>query len=172
VPFDLKGAVAAAASAYTAVSDRHEVRCDVVAEPVQAVGDPTNVAQVVGQLVENAVKYSPLGGTVEVRVRRDGQYAVVEVLDEGIGLPPGDERSLFVPFFQAGDTNTREFGGVGLGLYIVRQLVEAQGGTVFARSREDGGAVVGFTVPLAVEAQPPAPRDGGESHVQGRRRSS
>ncbi len=170
VPFDLKSAVAAAAAAYSLVSEQHQIRCDVVAEPVQALGDPTNVAQVIGQLVENAVKYSPLGGVVEVRVTRDAQFAVVEVADEGIGLPPGDEQSLFVPFFQAGDTNTREFGGVGLGLYIVRQLVEAQGGSVFARNREDVGAVLGFTVPLAVE--PPAPRDSGESSVQGRKRSS
>ena len=158
VPFDLPGAVASAAAAFTEVSDRHEVRVDVGDFPMQALGDPANVAQVVGQLVENAVKYSPLGGVVEVRVRRDGRFARVEVVDEGIGLPAGDERSLFAPFFQAGDTDTREFGGVGLGLYIVQQLVEAQGGTVFARNGEQAGAVVGFTVPLA--AEPPAPREG------------
>ena len=157
VPFDLVSAVAAAASAFGSVSDRHEVRVEVSELPIQALGDPVNVAQVVAQLVENAVKYSPLGGVVEVRVRREGAYAVVEVLDEGIGVPEGDIDSLFAPFFQAGDTDTREFGGVGLGLYIVQQLVEAQGGAVFARNREDSGAVVGFTVPLT--AKPPAPRE-------------
>jgi signal transduction histidine kinase len=170
VSFDLKGAVASAAAAYTQVSERHEVRVATIPEAVQALGDPTNVSHIVGQLVENAVKYSPLGGAVEVRVHRDAQYAVVEVADEGIGLPPGEELSLFAPFFQAGDTNTREFGGVGLGLYIVRQLVEAQGGSVFARNREDvGGAVVGFTVPLSVE--PPAPREGELSAAVEVRRS-
>ena len=162
VRFDLPGAVATAAAAYMSVSERHELRVDAGREPLEALGDPTNVEQVVGQLVENAVKYSPLGGVVEVRVRRDGRSAVVEVLDEGIGLPPGDEQSLFTPFFQAGDTNTREFGGVGLGLYIVRQLVEASGGTVFARNRDEVGAVVGFTVPLA-GAEPPAPRDSSDA---------
>ena len=80
--------------------------------------------------------------------------------DEGIGLPEGDELSLFAPFFQAGDTNTREFGGVGLGLYIVRQLVEAQGGRVFARNREEVGAVVGFSVPLSGSSPPAARREG------------
>jgi signal transduction histidine kinase len=160
VPYDLLGAVASAAAAYTATSERHEIRVQVGHVPLQALGDPTDVSHVVGQLVENAVKYSPLGGAVEVSVRRDGQFAVVEVSDEGIGLPAGEEMSLFAPFFQAGSTNTREFGGVGLGLYIVRQLVEAQGGAVLARNRKDVGAVVGFSVPLAVE--PPAPRDGAE----------
>lgn len=162
VRFDLPGAVATAAAAYMSVSERHELRVDAGAEPMEALGDPTNVEQVVGQLVENAVKYSPLGGVVEVRIRRDGRMAVVEVSDEGIGLPPGDELSLFTPFFQAGDTNTREFGGVGLGLYIVRQLVEASGGTVFARNREEVGAVIGFTVPLA-GAEPPSPRGSGDA---------
>ena len=162
VAFDLPGAVASAASAFTEMSGRHEVRVTVSDMPMQALGDPANVAQIVAQLVENAVKYSPLGGAVEVRVRRDRGYAVVEVADEGIGLPEGDEKSLFAPFFQAGDTDTREFGGVGLGLYIVQQLVEAMDGSVFARNREGGtGAAVGFTVPLTGE--PPAPRVGDDT---------
>lgn len=165
VRFDLTGAVATAAAAYMSVSERHELRVDAGAEPLEALGDPTNVEQVVGQLVENAVKYSPLGGVVEVRIRREGRLAVVEVSDEGIGLPPGEEISLFTPFYQAGETNTREFGGVGLGLYIVRQLVEASGGTVHARNREEVGAVVGFTVPLA-GGEPPAPRDSSDALVE------
>lgn len=171
VRFDLTGAVATAAAACMSVSERHELRVDAGPEPLEALGDPTNVEQVVGQLVENAVKYSPLGGVVEVRVRREGRMALVEVLDEGIGLPTGDELSLFTPFFQAGDTNTREFGGVGLGLYIVRQLVEASGGTVVARNREDVGAVVGFTVPLA-GAEPPAPRGAADALVEGAPRTT
>ncbi len=154
VPFDLAATVAAAATAFSDVSERHVVK--VCANgPTPALGDPGGVAQVVAQLVENAVKYSPMGGTVEVRVRAESPFAVVEVLDDGIGLPE-DGMALFAPFFQAGATNTREFGGVGLGLYIVRQLVEAQGGTVSARNRDTGGAVIGFTVPLAGE--PPLPR--------------
>ena len=166
VPYDLPGAVAAAAAVFSGVSDRHEIRVDVGDLPLQALGDPTDVSQVVSQLVENAVKYSPGGGVVQVSIRREGQLAVVEVADEGIGLPPGQEMSLFAPFFQAGDTNTREFGGVGLGLYIVRQLVEAQGGSVVARNREHRGAVFGFSVPLTVE--PPLPRRGeAPVHAEG-----
>ena len=161
VPFDLGRTVAAAAAHFTEASDRHAVRVRLDDLPVHAVGDATGVGQAVAQLVENAVKYSPLGGTVEVGIRREGPWAVVEVADEGIGLPPGQEMGLFTPFFQAGSTNTREFGGVGLGLYIVRQLVEAQGGTVLARNRDDVGAVLGFRLPLAVE--PPAPRDSDDA---------
>ena len=165
VAFELGGVVAASASAYRHVSARHEVRIDVGPEPVHALGDASSVEQVVGQLVENAVKYSPLGGSVDVTVRRDGRFAVVEVADEGIGLPAGEELSLFAPFFQAGATNTREFGGVGLGLYIVRQLVEAQGGEVLARNRDEVGAVLGFTVPLAPET--PRPRGSADAEPRG-----
>lgn len=171
VRFDLPGAVATAAAAYMSISERHELRVDAGPEPLEVLGDPTSVEQVVGQLVENAVKYSPLGGLVEVRLRREGRLAVVEVADEGIGLPVGDELSLFAPFFQAGDINTREFGGVGLGLYIVRQLVEAQGGSVFARNRAEVGAVVGFTVPLA-GAEPPSPRGPSDALAGGPSRTT
>lgn len=145
-------------------SERHRLVVDAPS-PIPALGDATSVHHVVAQLVENAVKYSPAGGTVTVSARAAGASAVVEVADEGIGVPEGAEDSLFTPFFQAGTTNTREYGGVGLGLYIVRQLVEAQGGTVTARNRPGGGAVFRFTVPLA---QPPRPRPAEQVEARAR----
>ena len=147
-PFDLSEALAGAVRGYDGLSPRHRIVMDLPDAPLRAVGDPAGLQHVVGQLVENAVKYSPGGGTVVVRARADGGSAVVEVADEGVGIPAGDGVDLFAPFSQAGDTNTREYGGVGLGLYIVRQLVEAQGGTVTADNRPEGGAVLSFTLPL------------------------
>ena len=147
-PFDLSEALAGAVRGYDGLSPRHRIVMDLPDAPLRAVGDPAGLQHVVGQLVENAVKYSPGGGTVVVRARADGGSAVVEVADEGVGIPAGDGVDLFAPFSQAGDTNTREYGGVGLGLYIVRQLVEAQGGTVAAANRPEGGAVLSFTLPL------------------------
>ncbi|MDP9406010.1 MAG: ATP-binding protein, partial [Actinomycetota bacterium] len=126
-----------------------------------ALGDASSVPHVVGQLVENAVKYSPRGGAVMVRVRGAGPCAVAEVCDEGIGIPPGKQDALFTPFFQAGTANTREYGGVGLGLYIVRQLVEAQGGTVTAANRPEGGARLSVSLPLV--AAPAVPGDASPS---------
>ena len=147
-PFDLSEALVGAVQAYDGISPRHRLELELPDAPLRAVGDPAGLQQVVGQLVENAVKYSPRGGTVRVRARADGGSAVVEVADEGVGIPDGDGVDLFAPFSQAGATNTREYGGVGLGLYIVRQLVEAQGGTVAAANRPEGGAVISFTLPL------------------------
>jgi signal transduction histidine kinase len=164
-PFDLGSTVRSAARAFQGASERHPLRLELPEAPVVAVGDPSSVQHVVGQLLENAVKYSPAGGPVTVAVRAEGSAAVLEVSDEGVGLPPGPSSVLFTPFFQAAKANTREYGGVGLGLYIVRQLVEAQGGTVEAESRPEGGARMRARLPLLamptsplLEAErPPAP---------------
>ena len=147
-PFDLSDALTEAVRAYEGISPLHRISVALPDAPLRAVGDPAGLQHVVGQLVENAVKYSPGGGTVRVSATADGGQAVVAVADEGVGIPEGDGVDLFAPFSQAGDTNTREYGGVGLGLYIVRQLVEAQGGTVAAANRPEGGTVVSFTLPL------------------------
>jgi signal transduction histidine kinase len=156
-PFDLGRAVELAAAGYGDLSSRHRVQVSLPDVPVTALGDPSSVPHVVGQLVENAVKYSPAGCTVLVEVAARGPQALVEVSDEGIGIPAGSEEALFTPFFQAGTTNTREYGGVGLGLYIVRQLVEGQGGAVSARNRPGGGATI--TVALPLVAAPARPSD-------------
>lgn len=151
-PFELSGELTTALQGFEGLSDGHLLRVDLPEAPLIALGDPASLRHVVAQLVENAVKYSPRGGTVAVSARIEGSFAAVEVSDEGVGIPEGAESSLFTPFFQAGATNTREYGGVGLGLYIVRQLVEAQGGTVEAANRSGGGAVMRFTLPLAASS--------------------
>ena len=163
-PFDLGRAVAAATQNFAELSRRHQVEVELPPAPVTALGDPSSVPHVVGQLVENAVKYSPRGGPVTVRVGADGPCAVVEVSDHGVGIPPGSEAALFTPFFQAGTTNTREYGGVGLGLYIVHQLVEAQGGSVTAANRTGGGATMTVSLPLV--AAPAAPADASSDRLR------
>ncbi len=147
-PYDLGEVVRTAVSTYARLSDRHEVVADVADDLPCAHGQPRSTENVLGQLIENAIKYSPGGGDVSVTVRPQGLLLSVEVADRGVGVPAGRESTLFTPFYQGGPANTREYGGVGLGLYIVRQLVQAQGGTVSAANREGGGAVLCFTVPV------------------------
>ncbi|MDQ1711087.1 MAG: two-component system, OmpR family, phosphate regulon sensor histidine kinase PhoR [Frankiaceae bacterium] len=159
--FDLEPAVRGAAEGFRTVSELHRIVVDVAAGLPPVLGDPTSVEPVVGQLLENALKYSPRGGEVRVVVRGGDGYAVVDVLDRGVGIPAGTEDMLFTRFFQAGPVDRREYAGMGLGLHIVRQLVEAQGGTVHAANREDGGARIGFTLPYAPAVPLPraVPRD-------------
>lgn len=155
-PFELEPAVRAAAQGLSVTSDRHTIVVDIPDELPYVLGDPASIEPVVGQLVENAVKYSPLGGEVRVLVHGGDGYAVVDVLDRGVGIREDAREQLFTRFYQAQATNRREYAGMGLGLHIVRELVEAQGGTVHAENRPGGGARIGFTLPYAPAV--PSPR--------------
>ncbi len=94
---------------------------------------------IVGQLLENAFKYSPEGGNVTVRARQDGDRIEVTVEDQGIGIPAADRERVFERFVQGETGDRRRFGGIGLGLYIVRQLARAQDGEVAASAAPGGG---------------------------------
>jgi len=148
VRFDLGGLVRSAVAGFTAVSSAHTFVVGVADDLPAAFGDPNNVEIVLGQLLENAVKYSPDGGEVRVTARADGADLLVEVADRGIGIPDGEHDGVFDRFYQVGGER-RRFGGVGLGLYIVRKLLEAQSGSVRARPREGGGTCFEIRLPMA-----------------------
>jgi PAS domain S-box-containing protein len=142
-PFDLAGLLRATVTSFGPLSDKHEVVADVPADLPPAHGDSMATDIIVGQLLENAFKYSPSGGLVTVRARVAGPMIEVDVEDEGIGIAPGDHERIFERFVQGETGDRRRFGGVGIGLYIVRRLAVAQDGTVMiARSSPAGGTVV------------------------------
>jgi len=105
--------------------------------PAMTAGDPDRLQQVIWNLLSNAVKFTPSGGRVDVRLARENGY-VLTVADNGLGIEPAMLPQMFQPFRQIDASPTREQGGLGLGLAIVRQLVEMHGGTVAARSRGAG----------------------------------
>jgi PAS domain S-box-containing protein len=142
-PFDLAGLLRAAVVSFGPLSDKHEVVADVPADLPPAHGDSMATDIIVGQLLENAFKYSPSGGMVTVRARVAGPTIEVDVEDEGIGIAPADHERIFERFVQGETGDRRRFGGVGIGLYIVRRLAVAQDGTVvIAQSRPAGGTVM------------------------------
>jgi PAS domain S-box-containing protein len=141
-PFDLAALLRAAVISFDALSDKHEVVADIPVGLPPAHGDPMATDIIVGQLLENAVKYSPAGGKVTVRARSTDPTIEVEVADEGIGINPGDHERIFERFYQGETGDRRRFGGVGIGLYIVRRLAVAQEGTVVAQSRPEGGTTM------------------------------
>ena len=100
----------------------------------QVAGDQARLQQVVWNLLSNAVKFTPNGGRVEVRLDRDGEDVVIAVRDTGVGIDPSFTPHLFERFRQADSSSTRAHGGLGLGLALVRHLVEAHGGSVRAES--------------------------------------
>jgi PAS domain S-box-containing protein len=135
-----------------------KARCELVLvanEPVSGRWDRFRMDQVVTNLLTNALKFGA-GRPVELKVTREGDLARLAVRDLGIGIGAEDAKRLFQRFERA--TAARRFGGLGLGLYIVRQILDAHGGTIRVDSRLDSGAT--FTVELPLEPSPP-------SHVEG-----
>jgi PAS domain S-box-containing protein len=112
-------------------------------------GDPDRMQQVIWNLLANAVKFTPEGGSVEVSLKRAGAHAEIIVADNGAGIKPDFLPHVFDHFRQADSTSTRQHGGLGLGLAIVRRLVELHGGTVAAESEGEGrGAIFRIRLPL------------------------
>lgn len=137
-PFDLARLVASSVASLDGLSTAHTIVVEVPDDLPSVLGDAAATDVVIGQLLENALKYSPDGGEVRVSVHLDGDTAVVGVADQGVGIPEADRERIFERFFQSGGGDRRPFGGVGLGLYIVRRLVTAQGGTVVAHALARG----------------------------------
>jgi signal transduction histidine kinase/ActR/RegA family two-component response regulator len=120
--------------------------------------DMTRIAQVIGNLLHNAAKFTPPGGTVSMTVRADADHAVVEVADSGAGIGPGLLPTVFQPFVQAEQGLARSEGGLGLGLALVRGIVDLHGGAVLAASRGAGhGSRFTVRLPRERQALPDAP---------------
>jgi len=110
--------------------------------------DPTRVAQVLTNLVSNANKYTLDGGQIFINVTSDDDFAIVSVKDTGIGISEEDQEKLFTQFFRAEDHAVRDQPGWGLGLSIVRKMVEAQRGQISFESELGKGSIFTFTLPL------------------------
>lgn len=110
--------------------------------------------QVVDNLVDNAVRYTPGGGKIEVTWGREGRQAVIEVRDNGYGIPPADLPRVFERFYRVDKARSREVGGTGLGLSIVKHLVQAMDGTIGATSEVGKGSVFTIRLPLADHINP------------------
>lgn len=126
---------------------RHTLTLDT-AGAIVGLWDPGRLDQVLTNLLSNALKYSPQGGAVQLRVRRTGRNAEVIVSDEGIGIPIEAQKTLFQPFARGTAAHGR-ISGTGLGLYIVRQIVEAHGGSIAVASTPQIGTTLTVTLPLA-----------------------
>ena len=156
-PFDLAAVLRGAANSFRPLSDKHTVVADIPADLPPAYGDTMATDIIIGQLMENAFKYSPDGGTVQIRARVVGSWIEVTVVDEGIGITSGDHERIFDRFVQGETGDRRRFGGVGIGLFIVRRLALAQHGEVTARSRPNGGTSMRLRLRPATKTAPPAP---------------
>jgi two-component system phosphate regulon sensor histidine kinase PhoR len=110
-------------------------------------GDPDYIERAVSNLVDNAVKYTPEGGSIRVSAARRGDRVVIEVADTGIGIPASDLPRVFERFYRVDKSRSRDMGGTGLGLSIVKHIVQAHGGTVEAESEPGKGSVFRLCLP-------------------------
>ena len=119
------------------------------------LADPRRTRQVLRNLVENAVKYSPEGGPIDISVQVEADHVQVSVADQGIGIEPQQLHHVFERFYQVDSASTRRVGGSGLGLSICKAIVEAHHGSIWVESQPGVGSVFHFTLPLASSAGGP-----------------
>jgi two-component system sensor histidine kinase KdpD len=115
--------------------------------------DPLLIEQVIMNLLDNVIKYTPEGTPLELSAEIKGKDVVIELADHGPGIPPGDEERIFEKFVRG----TAVGGGIGLGLTICRSIFNAHGGRIWAENRLGGGAVLRFTLPMGGEPILPEP---------------
>jgi signal transduction histidine kinase len=149
--------------AISVVGERHKGGLPIPAEVEVDAGltllaDPDRLGQVLRALIDNAVKFSDGQGTVVVRGTRDAAGTVlIEVIDQGIGIPADDVPRIFERFFQVDNTATRRFGGTGMGLALVRRVVRAHGATVGVETQVGSGTRILLRWPERVHAPDKAP---------------
>jgi signal transduction histidine kinase len=137
--------------------ERHSVVLHCELELVVVVGDELRLEQVMQNLVHNAIKYSPNGGLVTVTLLHQEHRAAIVVQDQGIGIPAAAQSRLFERFYRAGNVDGLPIAGMGIGLYVVQEIVRRHGGEVKVTSREGEGSTFTVLLPLTVPPHGPLP---------------
>ncbi len=152
-------------------SARHQILVKTPNDPVPVDGDPVRLEQIVSNLLTNATRYTPEGGTIWLVVERDGSEAVLKVCDTGDGIPPEILTGVFELFVQSKQPLARSKGGLGIGLSVVRSLVQMHGGRVLAASEGLGkGSEFSVRLPLAEQTAPPI-KDTDACSIKGKSRN-
>ncbi|MDH7571307.1 MAG: HAMP domain-containing sensor histidine kinase, partial [Armatimonadota bacterium] len=140
-PLDLRGLVAQLVEEVAGVEPRRVFEFEAPQSVPNVLADETGTELVLRNLLDNAAKFSLEGSTVRVRVEAGEEEVLVHIGDEGIGISPDQLRAVFEPFYQAEYYRTRRSGGSGLGLYLVREIMERMGGRISVRSELGKGSV-------------------------------
>jgi len=152
VEFDLGELAATTAEQMSLLAEDKRITVICEAEPhVRIEGDRARMKQVVVNLLDNAIKYTPNGGRVTLRISREGREAILDVADNGVGIPVDALPHMFKRFFRVDDSRSRDQGGAGLGLSIVKSICSAHGAAVEVRSAPGEGSLFRVRQPLAGE---------------------
>jgi PAS domain S-box-containing protein len=132
--------------------EQHTLQLECEAEALIIAGDTARLEQVVQNLFQNAVKYSPSGGVVTVRVYRQNDRAYLSVSDQGIGIPQVAQAHLFQQFYRATNVEAQQIQGMGIGLYVVKEIVALHDGEITVESHEGEGSTFTVSLPLYMSA--------------------
>ena len=134
---------------FSADNKKHTFHIDVPPSPLFVRADANRIHQVFANLLSNAVKFSPHGGTIRIKAQQRKEFVLVEIIDQGIGIAADMVPRLFRKFFRIDNAATRRIGGTGLGLALVKQIIEAHGGQVWVDSTLGKGSTFFFSLPVA-----------------------
>ncbi len=128
-------------------ADQHTIYLDIQVQDTKILADQTRIGQVIGNILDNAVKYSPNGGQVTVQLGDlDGDY-LVNITDQGIGINPVYLDHIFERFYRLRNSASRQYSGIGLGLYVTREIIERHGGRIWVTNNQGVGCTFSFTLP-------------------------
>lgn len=147
-PVDLTRLAQAAVAQAGRRSDRHTIQLEAPPQPLVGHWDQEALSQILERLLSNAIRFSPAGTEILVRVAQQGDEAVVSVMDQGVGIPPVVLPRVFERFYRVDDASLWPAQGLGLGLYCAKLLVEAHGGRIWAESAPSRGSNFFFSLPL------------------------
>ena len=139
------------ANRFAELTEIHKVEVDFPPEFPPVLADPEKLGEVLTNLVENAIKFSPQGGTITIKGETSGDKLLVTVADEGIGIPLRDQEQVFDRFYRVEDSLARPTQGTGLGLYICKTIIEAHGGQIRVDSEAGKGSCFTFSLPIGEE---------------------
>ena len=128
-------------------AEQHTLHLDIQAQDTKIVADRQRIGQVVGNILDNAIKYSPHGGHVTVRLQQQEDHYLVSIIDEGIGVSPEHYDHIFERFYRVHNTATQQYSGIGLGLYVAKEIVNRHGGSIWFSKNQNIGTTFYFTLP-------------------------
>jgi signal transduction histidine kinase len=131
-----------------ALSTQHNFECNFVSEPLMAMVDVKRIEQVLRNLLDNAIKYSPNGGKILVQGSLEKSQVLISVTDQGIGIPADAWDKIFERFYRAENVITLRMRGAGLGLSVCQGIVEAHGGLIWVESQPGVGSIFCLTLPV------------------------
>ncbi|HCF86344.1 MAG TPA: hypothetical protein DEV72_14210 [Ktedonobacter sp.] len=145
--FYLADVLAESVQSVQASAEQHSIYLDIGVRDTTVLADKLRMSQVVGNILDNAIKYSPRGGQVTIKLeKQEGDY-LVTIADQGIGISPEYLDHIFERFYRIRNTASRQYSGIGLGLYVTKAIIEGHGGHIWVTNNEGLGCTISFTIP-------------------------